>query len=97
MKALARRGDGALVAIGTAVCLVGLWLWWFASPSPHRYIELVVALPTTCIGLMIIGATIASSHRPAGGFWFWLGLCTLILAALPLLGLVALLVIGTVA
>lgn len=97
MKALARDGDGALIAIGVTVCVLGLWLWWFASPSPHRYIELVFALPTACIGLMIIGATIASSHRPTRGFWFWLGLSTSVLAALPFLGFIALLVLGAAA
>jgi hypothetical protein len=97
MAILAKRGDGVLIFIGIAIAVLGLGLWSWASPSPHRYIELLFALPITCFGLLFIGGTLVFGHRDSKGLWFWVGALASLVAISPLLFVAGLLMLSVVA
>jgi hypothetical protein len=49
---------------GIALALAGYGLYQFFSPSPHGFLEILVALPVFCLGLAFSGVAFLMERTP---------------------------------
>jgi hypothetical protein len=52
-----------LLGAGVAVFFMGAWVFSWASPSPHGYIEIFFAVPLMSIGGILAAVGLLISHR----------------------------------
>ncbi|MDH5828912.1 hypothetical protein QFW80_00035 [Luteimonas sp. M1R5S18] len=78
---------------GLALMLAGFGLYKLFSPSPHGYLELLIAMPVFCLGLAFTGLSFFTGHpgrfRPLR---IAVGVILVLAAASPVLSLVWLLI-----
>ena len=51
------------LAFGFLLSGGGVFMFWQAHPSPHGYIELFLAMPTICLGLLFVAGSLLFAYE----------------------------------
>lgn len=82
------RARSGLVLLGTVVASLGVLVVWWASPSPHGYIELFIGLPAIGGGGLALGVGLVRLEAPLLKAAGWLVVTGLVVATALLLSTV---------
>jgi hypothetical protein len=58
------RGRTVALTTGVAATAAGVFVLWWAGPSPHGYLELFFGLPLLGVGLLTTGVALAFGSGP---------------------------------
>jgi hypothetical protein len=72
---------------GAFVSITGLVLYTIASPSPHGYVELLLAIPLMCLGMVGLSLPVIAAPRHAPQWLLWISWVLILTAILPVIGI----------